>query len=74
MFLFINDSFFFNRPGSVIADLELTFSESVSQSDVGALLQEATGDGKLGELEVGDVTVGRPIDSELLFLQILNNL
>jgi len=50
------------RPGSVIADLELTFSESVSQSDVGALLQEATGDGKLGELEVGDVTVGRPID------------
>jgi len=50
------------RPGSVLADLELTFNESVSQSDVGALLQEATEDGKLGELEVGDITVGRPID------------
>jgi len=59
------------RKGSVVADLELTFSQSVSQGDVDALVLEATRDGKLGELEVSEIKVGGPIEGKLPFLQIL---
>ena len=59
------------RKGSVIADLELTFNQEVSQSDVDALVLEAIKDGKLGELEVSDIKVGGPIEGKLQFLQIL---
>ena len=59
------------RKGSVIADLELTFNQSVSQGDVDALLLEAIKDGNLGELEVSEIKVGGPIEGKLPFLQIL---
>ena len=55
----------------MIADLQLTFSQEVSQEDVDALVLEATKDGKLGELEVSEIKVGGPIESKLPFLQIL---
>ena len=42
----------------MIADLQLTFSEPVGESEVAALLTEVTKDGKLGHLEVDEVTVG----------------
>ncbi|XP_022793088.1 hemicentin-1-like isoform X3 [Stylophora pistillata] len=46
------------RPGSIIADLELTFNKSVGQSSVNALLTQARKDGKLGNMEVEDAVVG----------------
>ena len=55
----------------MIADLQLTFSQEVSQEDVDALVLEATKDRKLGELEVSEIKVGGPIESKLPFLQIL---
>ena len=43
------------RRGSVIADLELRFSRSIYQDFLRELLQDATKDNKLGDLEVKDV-------------------
>ena len=54
----------------MIADLELTFDQSVSQGDVVALVVEATRDGKLG-VEVSEIKVGGLIEGKLPFLQIL---
>jgi len=46
---------YFYREGSVIADMEITFEESVGASEVDALLSEAAKDGKMGDLEVNQV-------------------
>ena len=46
---------YFYREGSVIADMEITFEESVGASEVDALLSEAAKDGKTGDLEVNQV-------------------
>lgn len=46
------------RPGSIIADLELTFNKSVGQSSVDALLTQAANTGKLGDMEIEDAVVG----------------
>ena len=48
---------FFPRRGSVIADLELRFNRSIYQDSLRELLQDATKDNKLGDLEVKDVVV-----------------
>ena len=45
----------------MIADLQLTFSEPVGESEVAALLTEVTKDGKLGQFVVDEVTVGSVI-------------
>ena len=58
----------------MIVDLELTFSQSVSQGDIDALVLEATKDGKLGELEVSEIKVGGLIEGRLLFPHILKQL
>ena len=45
----------------MIADLQLTFSDPVGESEVAALLTEITKDGKLGQFVVDEVTVGSVI-------------
>ena len=62
--------FYFDREGSVIADLQLTFNGTVGVSEVDALMKEVTKDGKLGELKVSEVVVGRPIEGKLLFFHL----
>ena len=57
---------YFYREGSVIADMEITFEESVGTSEVDALLTEATRDKKMGDLEVIQVQTGGFIKSQLL--------
>ncbi|KAL9950856.1 hypothetical protein ACROYT_G043422 [Oculina patagonica] len=46
------------RRGSVIADMVLKFNESLGQSEVAAMLSEAASDGQIGELPVGQITIG----------------
>jgi len=47
------------RKGSVIADLQLTFSEPVGESEVAALLSDVVEDGKLGQFEVDEAPEGQ---------------
>ena len=47
------------RQGSIIADLELTFNDSVGKSNVNTLLTQGTNKGKIGDLEVEDFSVGK---------------
>ena len=46
------------RPGSVIADLELTFNESTYEDYLRERLLDATKDNKLGDFQVERVVVG----------------
>ena len=46
------------RPGSIIADLELNFNNSVGESNVNALLTQAANKGKIGDMEVEEFSVG----------------
>lgn len=57
------------RNGSVIADLQLKFERSIYEEALRGLLQDAAKDGKLGELEVEQVVVGKFIGGELLCLK-----
>jgi len=50
---------FLYRKGSVIADLQLTFSEPVGESEVAALLSDVVEDGKLGQFEVDEAPEGQ---------------
>ena len=59
------------RQGSVIADMELTFNETVGENQVDALLSQATNDGKLGKLEVSEVKVGTTIKGQFFCLDNL---
>ncbi|PFX15808.1 hypothetical protein AWC38_SpisGene19962, partial [Stylophora pistillata] len=52
------------RPGSIIADLELIFNNSVGESYVSALLTQAANDGKLGSLEVEEVVLRKTFQEE----------
>lgn len=56
------------RQGSIIADLELTFNDSVGQSYVKALLTRAANNGKIGDMEVEDVRVGETFPGQLFCL------
>ena len=47
------------RQGSIIADLELMFNDSVGESYINALLTQAANKGKIGDLEVEDISVGK---------------
>ena len=47
------------RQGSIIADLELTFNDSVGESNVNALLTKAANKGKIGDLKVEDFSIGK---------------
>ncbi|XP_015750039.1 PREDICTED: hemicentin-1-like isoform X2 [Acropora digitifera] len=51
------------RRGSVIADLKLRFNRSIYQDSLRELLQDATKDNKLGDLEVKNVVVGGPFST-----------
>ena len=42
----------------MIADLEVQFKNEVSESEIRELTEKITGDGKLGQLSVADVSVG----------------
>ncbi|CAH3161318.1 unnamed protein product, partial [Pocillopora meandrina] len=46
------------RQGSIIADLELKFNNSVGESNVNALLTQAANKGKIGDMEVEEFSVG----------------
>ncbi|XP_074634404.1 hemicentin-1-like isoform X2 [Acropora palmata] len=52
------------KEGSVIADLELTFSSSTYEDYLRGRLQDATKDNKLGDLDVKQVVVGRFISPD----------
>ncbi|XP_067030245.1 fibroblast growth factor receptor 3-like isoform X2 [Acropora muricata] len=52
------------KRGSVIADLELTFTRSTYEEYLRGRLQDATKDNKLGDLDVKQVVVGRFIYTE----------
>lgn len=52
------------RKGSVIADIELTFNETVGENEVKSLLSEAVKDGSLGQLQVDEFVVGTTIIGE----------
>ena len=43
----------------MIADLQLTFSEPVGESEVAALLSDVVEDGKLGQFEVDEAPEGQ---------------
>nr|XP_058962776.1 uncharacterized protein LOC131789637 [Pocillopora verrucosa] len=47
------------RQGSIIADLKLTFNDSVGESSVNALLTQAANRGKIGDMEVEEISVGK---------------
>ncbi|CAH3161296.1 unnamed protein product, partial [Pocillopora meandrina] len=49
------------REGSVIADISLTFNESVGESEVESLLLDAINNGSLGNLKVDTFSVGSTI-------------
>lgn len=46
------------RKGSVVADIVLTFSRFLGESEVAALLSKAASDDKIGELPVSRVVTG----------------
>ena len=46
--------------------MEVTFNEEVGASEVDALLSEAAKDGKIGDLEVGEIKSDGHIDGQLL--------
>lgn len=56
------------RPGSIIADLELIFNNSVGESYVSALLTQAANDGKLGSLEVEEVVLRKTFQGQIFWL------
>ena len=47
--------------------MELTFKESVGASEVDAFLSEAAKDGKMGDLDVGQVVADGLLKGQLLF-------
>ena len=47
------------RLGSIIADLKLTFNDSVGESSVNALLTQAANRGKIGDMEVEEISIGK---------------
>ncbi|CAH3163235.1 unnamed protein product [Pocillopora meandrina] len=47
------------RQGGIIADLKLTFNDSVGESSVNALLTQAANRGKIGDTEVEEISVGK---------------
>ena len=51
-------------------DVELTFDAKVGVSEVSALLEEATEDGRLGEFQVSEVLVGSFITGKLCLLSL----
>ena len=51
----------FYREGSVIADISLTFNESVGESEVESLLLDVINNGSLGNLKVDTFSVGSTI-------------
>ena len=51
----------FYREGSVIADISLTFNESVGESEVESLLLDVINNGSLGKLKVDTFSVGSTI-------------
>lgn len=61
-------SFIPPRQGSIIADLELTFNDSVGQSNVKALLTQTANNGKIGDMEVEDVRVGETFPGQFFCL------
>lgn len=52
------------RKGSVIAVVEMTFKDTVGESEIAALMKEATKDGKLGQIEVSQVVAGRAVNGK----------
>lgn len=52
------------RQGSVIADVVLTFTTSLGESEVDALLSAAAQDNKIGDLPVGKVVTGEFIETK----------
>ena len=50
----------------MIADLKMTFNETVGESEVDALLSEVTKDGKLGKFEVTAVLVGASMKGNII--------
>ena len=48
----------------MIADVEMTFKDTVGESEIAALMKEATKDGKLGQIEVSQVSVGRAFNGK----------
>ena len=60
----------FCRKGSVIVDAELTFDTKVGLTEVSALVEEATKDGRLGEFQVSDVVVGSFVTGKLRLLSL----
>ena len=59
--------FFTDSQGSVLANVELTFQDPVFESEIGELTRKVTKDGKLGQLEVSEVSVGSSEPGQLLF-------
>ena len=51
----------FYREGSVIADISLTFDDSVGESEVESLLLDVINNGSLGNLKVDTFSVGSTI-------------
>ena len=47
------------REGSVVADMVLTFNQTIGQSEVGAVLTEAAKDKQIGDIPVSEVVTGK---------------
>ena len=47
------------RQGRIIVDLKLTFNDSVGESSVNALLTQAANRGKIGDMEVEEISIGK---------------
>lgn len=48
----------------MIAVVEMTFKDTVGESEIAALMKEATKDGKLGQIEVSQVVAGRAVNGK----------
>ena len=64
--LLFKESHLFDRRGSVIADMELTFNRTVGEHDVDALMSEAIkSDGKLGNIDAVRGEVGSTLEGDI---------
>ena len=60
----------FFRPGSVIADIEMTFNRTVGKSEVETLISEAiASDGRLGNITAVGVVVRSTPEGEITLLE-----
>ena len=56
----------FYREGSITADIQMTFNESVGESEVDSLLKETTKDGQFGQFKVDQARIhDSPIPGKL---------